>query len=71
MKPLSQKQKVMKYMKTFGSITDLQARSLHINRLAARINELRNEGYEILSEMQSYKNQDGRIVRYSKYSLIS
>ena len=70
MKKLSQKEKVLRHLKEVGPITPLDA--LHdyaIMRLTSRICELKDEGYDIKSELVSSKNKFGEKVSFSKYTL--
>ena len=65
---LPQKDRVMKYLKDFGSITPLEAlRDLGIMRLGARIWELIREGWSIEKETESSKNRYGQATRYARY----
>ena len=61
---------VLMHMKKYGSITQAEADEEYgIKRLSARINELRNMGYPIKTEMLSCKNRRGSISNFAKYSL--
>ena len=61
---------VLMHMKKYGSITQDEADEEYgIKRLSARINELRNMGYPIKTEMLSCKNRRGNISNFAKYSL--
>lgn len=67
---MTQTERVVEYIKEFGSITPLEAlRDLGIMRLGARIFELRAEGYPIRSEMVSVKNRFGGMTKIAKYSM--
>lgn len=67
----NQKQLVLDYMKSYGSIEPMQAlRDLGVYRLASRISDLRKDGHNIRKEMQSQVSRiTGRTVSYAKYSL--
>ena len=67
----NQKQLVLDYMKSYGSIEPMQAlRDLGVYRLASRISDLRKDGHNIHKEMQSQISRiTGRTVSYAKYSL--
>lgn len=70
MKKLSQKQKVLRHLKQIGSITPLEAfNDYAIMRLTSRICELKDEGYDIKSELVSSQNRFKEKVSYSKYTL--
>ena len=61
---------VLMHMKKYGSIThDEAAEEYGIKRLSARINELRNMGYPIKTDMISCKNRRGRTSNFASYSL--
>ena len=62
--------KVLEYMKTFGSITQLQALSdIGCMRLASRISDLRQQGYAIGRRMKTSKNRYGEDVYFAEYYL--
>lgn len=70
MEKSTQKTKVLQYMITFGSITQLEAfRDLAVFRLASRISDLRKDGYDIQSEFETVKNRFGENVSYKRYRL--
>ena len=61
---------ILMHMKKYGSITQEDADEEYgIKRLSARINELRNMGYPIKTDIISCRNRRGRISNYAKYSL--
>ena len=63
--------KVLEYMKTFGSITQLEAlRDIGCMRLASRISDLRCQGYPIGRRMKTMKNRYGKDVSFAEYYLI-
>ena len=63
--------KVLEYMRTFGSITQLQAlQDIGCMRLASRISDLRYQGYAIGRRMKTSKNRDGEDVYFAEYYLI-
>ena len=60
--------KIYKYMKDFGSITQLDAiRDLGVMRLASRISEMRMSGIAIKKEMETGKNRYGEPTHYARY----
>ena len=69
MSKATQAQRVLDYIDTFGSITQLEAlKDLGVMRLASRISDLKKQGYPILSETVTVKNrfdEDCYIKRYS------
>lgn len=63
--------KVLEYMKTFGSITQLEALSdIGCMRLASRISDLRQQGYAIGRRIKTGKNRYGDSVSFAEYYLI-
>lgn len=61
---------ILMHMKKYGSITQNEADEEYgIKRLSARINELRNMGVPIKTDIISCKNRRGRISNFAKYSL--
>ena len=64
------KERVLKYMQDFGSITTLQAFiDLGTTRLSAYIYLLRAD-YQIDDEWISAKNRYGESIKYKKYILV-
>lgn len=54
----SQAQKVLDYIRQFGSITQLEAlRDLGVMRLASRISELNKQGYNIVGKREAVRNR--------------
>ena len=67
---VTQGQKILDYMKQFGSITPVEAfRDLGVMRLGARIYDLEQEGIRIAHERETSKNRLGEKVSYSRYRL--
>ena len=61
---------ILMHMKKYGSITQQEADEEYgIKRLASRINELRNMGHPIKTDLIACKNRRGRISNFAKYSL--
>lgn len=55
---MKQAERVLKYMRDFGSITQLEAiRDISCMRLGARIFDLKCDGYVIKKEMETSKNR--------------
>ena len=66
----SDRELIFNYLKKYGSITADEAEEIYgIKRLAARINELRNQGVAIETETLSCKNRRGRISNFARYKL--
>ena len=67
---MTQKERILKYMDDFGSITTLEAVvDLGIMRLASRIHELRQSGYNIVDKFETGKNRYGEPTAYKRYWL--
>ena len=65
---MNQYEKIMMYMKDFGSISPMEAfKDLGITKLATRISEMRADGMEFDQRMESAKNRYGDKVRYMRY----
>ena len=69
---MTQKKVVLQHLKRFGSIEPLTAlREYGCYRLGARINDLRNNGYNIITEMiSSVSRITGRPVHFANYKLV-
>ena len=66
----TQCERIIQYMKDFGSITTLQAfTDLGCTRLASWVTDLKKQGYDIKSEFVSGKNRYDETVSYKKYYL--
>ena len=66
----TQGQQVIEYIEMFGSITSMEAfADLGITRLAARIFELTEKGYDFDREQVASKNRFGENVNFTRYSL--
>ncbi len=66
----SQCSKILRHMQDFGSITQAEAVTEYgCYRLAARIADLRKQGYSISSAPESTVNRYGDTVRFARYSL--
>ena len=67
---MKQTERILKYINDFGSITSLQAmQDLGVMRLASRITDLKQAGYEIDSEYVHSKNRYGEPMKYKRYFL--
>ena len=70
MKKVNQKQRIIKYIQDFGSITSLEAmKDLGITQLGARIDGLQKDGYSFKKVWERSKNRYGEPVDYKRYSL--
>lgn len=62
--------KIINYIKEFGSITAFEAFSdLGITQLGARVFELKSKGYEFETELKTAKNRYGETVHFKAYKL--
>lgn len=67
---MTQSQRILKYMKEFGSITPMQAfKDLGVTKLATRISEMKKEGKKFYQKYESSKNRYGEKVYFMKYAL--
>lgn len=67
----SQCDKILAYMREHTFINTKIARKLfRCERLASRISDLKNRGYNIGRNIVTYKDEDGQTVRYAEYFLI-
>ena len=68
---INQRERILNYMKEFGSISSLEAFSdLGITRLAARIAELEHHGIHINRTQQSMLNRYNEKTIFTRYSLV-
>lgn len=68
---ITNKDRVLDYMKQFGSITTLDAfRDLGNTRLSASIFLLKQDGHVISSKQEGAVNRFGKPVTYSRYYLV-
>ena len=66
----TQCEKVLEYMQTFGSITQIDAlRDIGCMRLASRISDLRQQGIPIGRRIKTGKNRYGDSVSFAEYYL--
>ncbi len=64
----TQKEKILKHLQNFGSITSWDAIELYgATRLSAIIYSLRQEGYKITSRNEKGRNRYGHPVKFAKY----
>ena len=70
MAKLTQKAKILRHLQEIGAITPVQAFfDYSIMRLATRIFELKEDGYDIETIMLKSENKFGEPVRYAQYKL--
>lgn len=67
---INQRQRIINYIREFGSITSLDAyKDLGITQLATRVKELKEQGYEFETKWENSKNRYGERVDYKRYYL--
>ena len=67
---MTQSEKILQHLKTFGGITQAEAaQQYNIWRMSARIWDLRYAGYSIKTEFVNVKNKFGERSRYARYTL--
>jgi hypothetical protein len=70
-KEMTQKEQVLKHLKRYAGLTTLTAYDRYsITRLAARVSELRADGYEIASIPKNVVNRYGEKCRVAEYRLV-
>ena len=68
---MTQCERIVAYIHEYGSITTMEAfTDLGISRLASRIHDLQDMGYQITRESIQVKNRYGEAVRCTRYSLM-
>lgn len=66
----TQNERVLRHLKTYGSITPIEAlREYGIMRLASRISDLKKDGYLITKSLKKHINRFGEPTHYAQYSL--
>jgi hypothetical protein len=67
---MNQCEKIIDYIKRYGSITSWQAfTDLGITRLSGRIHDLTQKGYDFNRQSVTTKNRDGESVTFTRYTL--
>ena len=67
----TQKDRILEYIRNFGSISSFEAyANLGITQLGARIDQRKKEGYELKTEWESNINRFGEKTDYKRYFLI-
>ena len=66
----TQQDRILDYIKEFGSITSLDAyRDLGITKLTTRISEMRRDGIKINGKSETTKNRFGEKCHFYRYTL--
>ena len=67
---MTQGERIIEYIREFGSISPMEAFSdLGITKLATRVSEMSAEGIEFVKKYEETKNRYGEKVHYMRYSL--
>ena len=67
---MTQSERIIAYMREFGSISPMEAfRDLGVTKLATRISEMTRDGMSFDKEYVSTKNRYGETVHYMRYRL--
>lgn len=67
---MKQCERIIEYIKAFGSISPMEAFSdLGITKLATRVSEMKAEGIEFEQKYEKAKNRYGEDVHYMRYYL--
>lgn len=67
---MTQKERILKHLQDFGSITSWEAiKEYGCTRLSAYIYLLRKDGYIIENENVTTKNRYGDVVTFAKYQI--
>ena len=67
---ISQKQRIINYIRQFGSISSWEAyKDLGVTQLVTRIKELKEQGYEFRTEWENSTNRFGERTDYKRYYL--
>ena len=64
-----QKERVLEYIEQYGSITQYEADTIAVRRLASRVNDLRKEGHPIISIREEGLNKFGEGCHWARYRM--
>lgn len=68
---LTQKDRIINYIREFGSISSWEAYAdLGITQLGARIDQLKKDGYEFVTEWENKTNRYGEPTSYKRYRIV-
>lgn len=72
MSKAKQTDRVLAYIREFGSITQLEAlRDLGVMRLASRVSDLRRQGFNIVGKHEAVKNRYDEKCYIKRYSEVA
>lgn len=67
---MTQNNMILNHLENIGGITDAKAWELYgVNRLSARIKDLRGRGHDIETVQRTGKNRYGKAVRFAEYRM--
>lgn len=66
---MNQNERVLDWLQRYGSITQKDADSLAVRRLASRINELKKMGHPIISVREDGVNIYGQKCHWARYRM--
>ena len=66
----SQNAEILAILAAGGTLTHHEAAQMGIMAFTARINEIRNAGYNIVCVMEAHTNKHGKTIKRGRYSLI-
>lgn len=69
MAKLNQRERVLRHLRDYGSITQKEAWDYGIGHLASRIDELRKAGHPIQTRPETSLNRYGEKTTYARYVL--
>lgn len=70
MAKITQHDRILQYIKDFGSITTIEAFSeLGITKLSTRVSEMRDRGINIVDMPETSRNRYNEICHYKRYFL--
>ena len=69
---MTNKQMILQYIMDNGSITPVDAmREFGCMRLAARIADIKADGYKIIRTIETGTNRYGKKVKYARYAIVN
>lgn len=69
--PKTQAEEVLYHLKYIGALSSIQAiKEYGITRLAARVYELKDQGWDVRSEDREFTTRHGKKSSYSEYYLV-
>lgn len=67
---MTQNERILRHLTDYGSITSMEAMADYgIMRLASRVNDLRRDGHNIVTEVVTGQNRYGERTRWARYRM--